>query len=200
MISPFRVSKIRDRLWALGLPHIGTFGEVAAHHDGAPRLRGDLGHPHAADLLFRRHGRPAEGADNVPNQEMLAEDLHLPLTRVRDPFGTHESFGAHNNARLRAFLDSSASSTSSLRRPSTTRPALRRDAAALGRYRQDHGHDAADAGRGTSRDLFALPADQPEDGPCPPGADAGTSMWPRARSSTRSPTARRWTCRSPAAT
>ncbi|HRO33010.1 MAG TPA: lysine--tRNA ligase, partial [Brevundimonas sp.] len=43
--------------------------------------------------------------EGVPNPDMLAEDLHLPLTRVRDPFGTHESFGAHNNARLRAFLD-----------------------------------------------------------------------------------------------
>ncbi|MEO0693480.1 MAG: lysine--tRNA ligase, partial [Pseudomonadota bacterium] len=42
---------------------------------------------------------------NVPNQEAMAEDLHLPLTRVRDPFGTHDSFGAHNNARLNAFLD-----------------------------------------------------------------------------------------------
>ena len=36
---------------------------------------------------------------------MLREDLNLSLTRVRDPFGTHDSFGAHNNARLRAFLD-----------------------------------------------------------------------------------------------
>jgi lysyl-tRNA synthetase class 1 len=36
----------------------------------------------------------------------MAEDLHLPLTKVRDPFGTHDSFGAHNNARLNAFLDS----------------------------------------------------------------------------------------------
>ncbi len=43
--------------------------------------------------------------DNVPNKDMLAEDLHKPLTQVRDPFGTHDSFGAHNNARLRAFLD-----------------------------------------------------------------------------------------------
>ncbi len=43
---------------------------------------------------------------NLPNQEMLAEDLNLPLTKVRDPFGTHDSFGEHNNARLRAFLDS----------------------------------------------------------------------------------------------
>src|SRR5436305_11483594 len=43
--------------------------------------------------------------DNVPNKEMLAEHLGKPLTRVPDPFGTHPSFGAHNNARLRAFLD-----------------------------------------------------------------------------------------------
>ncbi|MGZ8407121.1 MAG: lysine--tRNA ligase, partial [Caulobacteraceae bacterium] len=43
--------------------------------------------------------------DNVPNKAMLTEDLGKPLTVVRDPFGEHESFGAHNNARLRAFLD-----------------------------------------------------------------------------------------------
>src|SRR6202008_4752327 len=43
--------------------------------------------------------------DNVPNKEMLTEDLGKPLTRERDPFGTHPSFGEHNNARLRAFLD-----------------------------------------------------------------------------------------------
>jgi lysyl-tRNA synthetase class 1 len=43
--------------------------------------------------------------DNVPNKEMLTEDLGKPLTQVRDPFGTHPSFGEHNNARLRAFLD-----------------------------------------------------------------------------------------------
>jgi lysyl-tRNA synthetase class 1 len=36
---------------------------------------------------------------------MLTEDLHKPLTVVRDPFGEHDSFGRHNNARLRAFLD-----------------------------------------------------------------------------------------------
>jgi lysyl-tRNA synthetase class 1 len=43
--------------------------------------------------------------DNVPNKELLTQDLGKPLTRVRDPFGTHPSFGEHNNARLRAFLD-----------------------------------------------------------------------------------------------
>ena len=44
--------------------------------------------------------------DNVPNRAMLEQFLGQPLTRVPDPFGTHNSFGAHNNARLRAFLDS----------------------------------------------------------------------------------------------
>ena len=43
--------------------------------------------------------------DNVPNQDMLAEYLGKPLTRIPDPFGTHESFAAHNNAMLRDFLD-----------------------------------------------------------------------------------------------
>ncbi len=43
--------------------------------------------------------------DNVPDREMLTGALNLPLTRVPDPFGTHESFGAHNNAELRRFLD-----------------------------------------------------------------------------------------------
>ena len=43
--------------------------------------------------------------DNVPNQEMLRANLQRPLTSVPDPFGEHESFGAHNNAMLRRFLD-----------------------------------------------------------------------------------------------
>ena len=43
--------------------------------------------------------------ENVPNQEMLRAHLQRPLTSVPDPFGEHESFGAHNNAMLRRFLD-----------------------------------------------------------------------------------------------
>ena len=43
--------------------------------------------------------------DNVPNRQMLEEDRDKPVSRVRDPFGEHESFAHHNNARLRAFLD-----------------------------------------------------------------------------------------------
>jgi lysyl-tRNA synthetase class 1 len=89
-----------------GLPHIGTFGEVAR----TSWVR------HAFTVLTGRKSRLIAFSDdmdglrrvpeNVPNREVLAQYLGQPLTRVPDPFGTHESFGAHNNARLRSFLDS----------------------------------------------------------------------------------------------
>src|SRR5213075_2453655 len=90
-----------------GLAHIGTFGEVAR----TTMVR------HAFRVLTEDKIRTRLVAfsddmdgmrkvpDNVPNKEMLSEHLGKPLTRVPDPFGTHPSFGAHNNARLRAFLD-----------------------------------------------------------------------------------------------
>ena len=43
--------------------------------------------------------------DNIPNKDVVAAHLGKPLTQVPDPFGEYDSFGAHNNARLRAFLD-----------------------------------------------------------------------------------------------
>jgi hypothetical protein len=43
--------------------------------------------------------------DNVPNKDMLTAHLQEPLSRIPDPFGTHESFAHHNNAMLREFLD-----------------------------------------------------------------------------------------------
>jgi lysyl-tRNA synthetase class 1 len=43
--------------------------------------------------------------EGIPNPEILREDLYKPLTVVRDPFGEYPSFGAHNNARLKKFLD-----------------------------------------------------------------------------------------------
>jgi len=88
-----------------GLPHIGTFGEVArttwvrrafeTFSDAPTRL---IAFSDDMDGLRKV-------PDNVPNQEMLREFLEKPLTSVPDPFGTHESFGAHNNARLCVFLD-----------------------------------------------------------------------------------------------
>ncbi|MFQ5624695.1 MAG: hypothetical protein ACE5FS_15025, partial [Paracoccaceae bacterium] len=88
-----------------GLPHIGTFGEVA-RTTMVRRAFETLSDIPTRLICFSDDLdglRKVPG--NVPNREMLAEDLNLPLTRVRDPFGTHASFGEHNNARLNAFLD-----------------------------------------------------------------------------------------------
>ena len=52
---------VRDRLRPLGAAAYRHLRRGGAHHDGPPRLRGDLGHPDAADLLLRRHGRDAQG-------------------------------------------------------------------------------------------------------------------------------------------
>jgi lysyl-tRNA synthetase, class I len=90
-----------------GLPHIGTFGEVAR----TSMVR------HAFQVLTQDKIRTRLIAfsddmdglrkvpDNIPNKELVAAHLGKPLTEVPDPFGSHASFGAHNNARLRAFLD-----------------------------------------------------------------------------------------------
>src|SRR5690606_15406075 len=88
-----------------GLPHLGTFGEVARTSMVRRAFR------ELSDLPTRlfAFSDDLDGLrkvpDNVPNQEMLREHLGKPLTQVPDPFGTHESFGHHNNARLRSFLD-----------------------------------------------------------------------------------------------
>ena len=88
-----------------GLPHIGTFGEVA-RTSWVRRAFGELtGMPSRLLAFSDDMDGLRKVPDNVPNREMLAAYLGQPLTRVPDPFGTHPSFGAHNNARLRAFLD-----------------------------------------------------------------------------------------------
>ncbi len=89
-----------------GLPHIGTFGEVA-RTSWVRRAFTDLtGKPSRLLAFSDDMDGLRKVPDNVPNREMLARHLGKPLTHIPDPFGTHESFGAHNNARLRAFLDS----------------------------------------------------------------------------------------------
>ena len=90
-----------------GLPHIGTFGEVARTSMVRHALqvlrpgvrRGSFAFPTTWTACARCRRM-------CPISELLAEYLDKPLTQVPDPFGTHPSFGAHNNARLRAFLDS----------------------------------------------------------------------------------------------
>lgn len=90
-----------------GLPHIGTFGEVArtAMVRHAFRVLTD-GQVKTRLLVFSDDmDGLREVPENVPNRDLLKIHLGKPLTRIPDPFGTHASFGEHNNARLRAFLD-----------------------------------------------------------------------------------------------
>src|SRR5882757_9116166 len=90
-----------------GLPHIGTFGEVARTTMVRHAFRVLTDDKIKTRLIAFSDDMDGlrKVPDNVPNKEMLAQDLGKPLTQVRDPFGTHPSFGEHNNARLRAFLD-----------------------------------------------------------------------------------------------
>ncbi|MFT6451921.1 MAG: lysyl-tRNA synthetase class 1 [Halocynthiibacter sp.] len=89
-----------------GLPHIGTFGEVARTTmvRRAFELISDI--PTRLVCFSDDMDGFRKVPTNLPMQEELALDLNLPLTKVRDPFGTHEGFAQHNNARLCAFLDS----------------------------------------------------------------------------------------------
>jgi lysyl-tRNA synthetase class 1 len=89
-----------------GLPHIGTFGEVArtsmvrrAFQEIAPDI------PTKLFCISDDMDGMRKVPENLPSQEMLREHLGKPLTHVPDPFETHESYGAHMNARLCAFLD-----------------------------------------------------------------------------------------------
>ncbi len=88
-----------------GLPHIGTFGEVARTSWVAQAYTALTGRPARILAFSDDMDGLRKVPDNVPNRDMLAGFLGRPLTAVPDPFGTHDSFGAHNNARLRAFLD-----------------------------------------------------------------------------------------------
>nr|WP_309503546.1 lysine--tRNA ligase [uncultured Roseovarius sp.] len=88
-----------------GLPHIGTFGEVA--RTTMIRRAFELISDIPTKLLCFSDDldgmRKVPG--NVPNPEALQEHLQKPLTSVPDPFGKYQSFGGHNNAMLRRFLD-----------------------------------------------------------------------------------------------
>src|SRR4029077_13268205 len=90
-----------------GLPHIGTFGEVARTTMVRHAFRVLTDDKIKTRLIAFSDDMDGlrKVPDNVPNKEMLEQHLGKPLTQVPDPFGTHASFGEHNNARLRAFLD-----------------------------------------------------------------------------------------------
>src|SRR3954447_24248021 len=90
-----------------GLPHIGTFGEVARTTMVRHAFRVLTDDKVKTRLIAFSDDMDGlrKVPDNIPNKDLVAAHLNKPLTKVPDPFGTHPSFGAHNNARLRAFLD-----------------------------------------------------------------------------------------------
>ena len=87
-----------------GLPHIGTFGEVARTTMVRHAFRVLTDDKIKTRLIAFSDDMDGlrKVPDNLPNQEMLAQHIGRPLTSIPDPFGTHPSFGQHNNARLRS--------------------------------------------------------------------------------------------------
>ncbi|MEO1265081.1 MAG: lysine--tRNA ligase, partial [Pseudomonadota bacterium] len=90
-----------------GLPHIGTFGEVA--RTSMVRTAFDLLTGGARTSRLICFSDDMDGLrkvpDNVPNKEMLEAHLEQPLSTIPSPFSNaHPSFAAHNNAKLCAFL------------------------------------------------------------------------------------------------
>ena len=88
-----------------GLPHIGTFGEVARTTWVRHAFTDLTGLPSRLIAFSDDMDGLRKVPANVPNPDLLRPYLGRPLSRIPDPFGTHESYAAHNNARLRAFLD-----------------------------------------------------------------------------------------------
>jgi lysyl-tRNA synthetase class 1 len=88
-----------------GLPHIGTFNEVARTSFVRHAYEELTGGPTRLIAFSDDMDGLRKAPDNVPNREMLEENLGKPLTRIPDPFGEYESFAHHNNAMLRRFLD-----------------------------------------------------------------------------------------------
>ena len=99
-----------------GLPHIGTFGEVVRTTMVRQAFQRMSDLPTRLFAFSDDMDGLRKVPDNVPNKEMLHRYVETkvggvvvrdptPLTKVPDPFGCHESFGHHNNAMLRGFLD-----------------------------------------------------------------------------------------------
>ena len=88
-----------------GLPHIGTFGEVAR----TTMMINALNHIQNIEHELITFSDDMDGLrkvpDNIPNDEILKRNLGKPLTNIPDPFGKYESFGEHNNEMLKIFLN-----------------------------------------------------------------------------------------------
>ena len=89
-----------------GLPHIGTFGEVARTSMMVNALNQLTDLPTEIITFSDDIDGLRKVPENIPNQKLLNDNLHKPLTQVPDPFEKFNSFGEHNNEMLKNFLDS----------------------------------------------------------------------------------------------
>jgi lysyl-tRNA synthetase, class I len=89
-----------------GLPHIGTFGEVARTSMMVNALKQLTDIPTEIITFSDDMDGLRKVPENVPNQKLLEDNLHKPLTQVPDPFDKFKSFGEHNNEMLKDFLNS----------------------------------------------------------------------------------------------
>jgi lysyl-tRNA synthetase class 1 len=89
-----------------GLPHIGTFGEVARTTMVRYALSQISDIPTRLFCISDDMDGMRKIPENIPNPEKYKQYIGLPLTKIPDPFGSHESYGHNMNARLMAFLDS----------------------------------------------------------------------------------------------
>jgi len=89
-----------------GLPHIGTFAEVARTSMLVNALSQLSNLPTEIITFSDDMDGLRKVPDNVPNHKLLSDNLHKPLTQVPDPFEKFDSFGEHNNEMLKNFLDS----------------------------------------------------------------------------------------------
>jgi len=88
-----------------GLPHIGTFAEVARTTMIANAIKQIINIPTEIITFSDDMDGLRKIPDNIPNKEILEKNLHKPLTSVPDPFKKFQSFGEHNNEMLKNFLN-----------------------------------------------------------------------------------------------
>jgi lysyl-tRNA synthetase class 1 len=89
-----------------GLPHLGTFQEVARTLMVRHALSEMVDWPSRLIAFSDDMDGMRKVPPGVPHQDMMHAHLDQPLSRVPDPYGCgHESYAAHNNNLLRQFLD-----------------------------------------------------------------------------------------------
>jgi len=88
-----------------GLPHIGTFAEVARTTMMVNAIKQIIDIPTEIITFSDDMDGLRKVPDNIPDKEILEKNLHKPLTNIPDPFKKFKSFGEHNNEMLKKFLD-----------------------------------------------------------------------------------------------